>query len=500
MKKSLVLSLVGSLVAFVVAPPMARAAVVVRQNVYSLSTPQLQTLAKGVAAMKKKKASDPTSWAYQAAMHGSDSTPAKALWNTCQHGSYYFLSWHRMYLYYFERILRKASGDPNFALPYWSYAKSAQRALPPTFRSPAAASNPLWVAARSSEMNGGAHLPASAVSTTAAMNTIAFASSTGSGAGFGGQHEPGAVHFGSPHGRLESTPHDVVHVVVGGDTGWMSDPNTAAQDPIFWLHHANIDRLWKQWLRKGNGRTNPTGDATWMNTMFSFFDEDGHQVQMSGKDILDTVEKLGYRYDDEPAPALAANNALTAAAVQPAPATTEAEEDKRTLVSSTNVELGDAPVHARLAPLATAAAPRFAKVAADLKATEHITLHLDDIQYDRSPGHFFEVYVNLPEDVSEPNFQSPHYVGNLATFALKHHHGGAADPGHPMPPASQTFDLTTTARVLKALGRWSDGGDLTVTLVARRAEPIAGKAAATKMVAKAQPPKVTVGRISVTVE
>jgi len=40
-------------------------------------------------------------------MHGTDATPAKTLWNSCQHGSYYFLSWHRMYLYYFERILAK---------------------------------------------------------------------------------------------------------------------------------------------------------------------------------------------------------------------------------------------------------------------------------------------------------------------------------------------------------------------------------------------------------
>ena len=497
MNRSFVLSLVGSLATIMVAPPVAHSAVVVRQNVYSLSAPQLQTLAKGVAAMKKKNATDPTSWAYQAAMHGTDTTPAKALWNTCQHGSYYFLSWHRMYLYYFERILRKASGDPNFALPYWSYAQAAQRALPPTFRSPAAASNPLWVAQRSSEMNGGAHLPASAVSTTAAMNTVAFASSTGSGAGFGGQKEPGAVHFGSPHGRLESTPHDVVHVVVGGDTGWMSDPNTAAQDPIFWLHHANIDRLWKQWLRKGNGRANPTSDTVWMNTTFSFFDEDGHQVQMSGKDILDTVEKLGYRYDDEPAPALVANNALASATVSPA-ADTE-EDGKRKTVSATNVELGDTPVSARLAPLTTAA-PRFAKVAADLSTSERITLHLDDIQYDRSPGHFFEVYVNLPDDVSEPNFQSPHYVGNLATFALKHRHGGAADPSHPMPSASQTFDITATARALKAFGRWSDRGDLTVTLVARRAEMAGGKTPLTKKFARVPPPKVTIGRISVTVD
>jgi len=61
---SLVLPLVGSLVAaFVVTPTRAHAAVAVRQNVYALSGPQLKTLAKGVAAMKLKKASDPTSWA-----------------------------------------------------------------------------------------------------------------------------------------------------------------------------------------------------------------------------------------------------------------------------------------------------------------------------------------------------------------------------------------------------------------------------------------------------
>jgi len=276
----------------------------------------------------------------------------------------------------------------------------------------------------------------------------------------------------------------------------MSDPNTAGQDPIFWLHHANIDRLWKKWLRKGHGRANPTGDTTWMNTSFSFFDENGHEVQMSGKDILDTADKLGYRYDDEPAPSLVASN--TAAAAAPgAPPEAEAEEARATVASS-NVLLGDAPVHARLAPL-VGAAPKLAKAVGDLKAPEHVTLHLDDIQYDRSPGHFFEIYVNLPEDITEPNFQSPHYVGNLATFGLKHHHEDPADPAHPMPPANQTFDITTTARALKAFGRWSDGGDLTVTLVPRRAEPVPGKQPP-KTAAKTPVPKVTIGHISVTVD
>src|SRR5262249_7496349 len=46
---------------------------------------------------------------------------AERTWGKCQHGSNDFLAWHRMYLFFFERIVRKLSGDPSFALPYWNY-------------------------------------------------------------------------------------------------------------------------------------------------------------------------------------------------------------------------------------------------------------------------------------------------------------------------------------------------------------------------------------------
>ena len=80
----------------------------------------------------------------------------------------------------------------------------------------------------------------------------------------------------------------------------MADPAFAARDPIFFLHHANVDRLWNHWLAQGGGRQDPTSDQVWMNTMFTFFDENGQQVQKSGKDILNTVSQLNYCYDDEP--------------------------------------------------------------------------------------------------------------------------------------------------------------------------------------------------------
>ena len=62
---------------------------------------------------------------------------------------------------------------------------------------------------------------------------------------------------------MESKPHNLVHDDIGGDNGIMSDPDSAGLDPIFYLHHANIDRLWSVWLELGNGRSNPV-DPQWL--------------------------------------------------------------------------------------------------------------------------------------------------------------------------------------------------------------------------------------------
>src|SRR5262245_22621723 len=108
---------------------------------------------RGVRAMQQLPSSDPTSWIYQANIHGipgfgefqrvfgpdsETNVPlrtAKRVWASCEHRSMRdFLSWHRMYLFYFERIVRKLSMDANFALPYWNYSASEGRALPIAFR------------------------------------------------------------------------------------------------------------------------------------------------------------------------------------------------------------------------------------------------------------------------------------------------------------------------------------------------------------------------------
>lgn len=62
-------------------------------------------------------------------------------------------------------------------------------------------------------------------------------------------------------GALELDPHNTVHVMVGGLGGIMTDPNYAALDPLFWLHHCNIDRLWSAWLT--SDKNTQEGSAAW---------------------------------------------------------------------------------------------------------------------------------------------------------------------------------------------------------------------------------------------
>jgi hypothetical protein len=148
----------------------------VRRNIWSLEATQswdavTLAYARAVAEMQQRPADDPTSWTYQAAMHGTyASVPPGADWNQCQHASWFFPPWHRMYVYYLERIVREIvvsqGGPADWALPYWNYTAGAPaNTLPPAFReqvyrSPTGtAPNPLYTDRRAPGINTGAGLP-----------------------------------------------------------------------------------------------------------------------------------------------------------------------------------------------------------------------------------------------------------------------------------------------------------------------------------------------------
>ncbi len=274
----------------------------VRVDVWTLAEddPVISAYAGAVAAMKAKPASDPTSWAYQAAIHGTLAGSPRAQWNQCRHGSWYFLPWHRMFLYYFERIVRAqvtANGGPGtWALPYWNYDGGGDRnSLPLAFRDPVnsgGTANPLHVAQRAAGINEGAGLPSFVTSPALALGRPSFIGSSE----FGGGTTSPFGQFWSKTGRLEQTPHNDIHDVIGG---LMSNPDTAAQDPIFWLHHANIDRLWWLWEQHHGNPSDPkwTAESFLIDGSPGFADEDGQPASLTCAEVHDTAGRLGYTYD-----------------------------------------------------------------------------------------------------------------------------------------------------------------------------------------------------------
>jgi hypothetical protein len=86
--------------------------------------------------------------------------------------------------------------------------------------------------------------------------------------------------------------HGRIHVLVGTAQNMGKVPY-AGNDPLFWVHHANIDRMWASW--NANGGVNPTTPA-WTRRTFVFADAQGQRVSGMLRDYFDTG-LLGYGYD-----------------------------------------------------------------------------------------------------------------------------------------------------------------------------------------------------------
>ena len=142
-------------------------------------------------------------------------------WNECQHFSWFFLPWHRIYLHYFESVVRQTiadlGGPDDWALPYWDYSDANRpivRKLPPAFREPRMPSddpnplsgdtNPLFVTQRASVINQGEEMDATDVEIGPAMAETFFTGPAPT-VGFGGPATAWS-HIGNVMGTLERAP------------------------------------------------------------------------------------------------------------------------------------------------------------------------------------------------------------------------------------------------------------------------------------------------------
>lgn len=484
-----------------------------RVDVWTLAAddPIITAYAAAVTAMQQKSASDandPTGWIYQANIHGTVAQATVPQWDQCHHGTWYFLPWHRMYVYYFEQIVRAyviANGGPaTWALPYWNYDGGGDtNQLPTAFRDPGSS---LYVADRAPGINTGFGLATGPNGVTSPANALNSSTFTGSSE-FGGGITSVAVNwpgFWQQTGRLEQTPHNDVHNAIGG---LMGDPATAAQDPIFWLHHANIDRLWWLWAQT---HSDPS-DTRWavqtflVNGMPAFFDARGNPAgsALTCASVQDTAGQLGYTYDDLTVPPLPVTTVKEAAMTWPSPwpqrpptPAASGPAPDRQLVGAT-----EQPIRL-VGDTVTVPVAIDERVMASLRAGQsragqqhRAFLDIEDMDAQKNPRKVYGVYVNLPGQPTEADRQA-HHAGNISLFGVERARNPRGDE-HPH-GLSSSMDITSLLDRLAAEGKWTDGSQLTVTFQPITLQAPPGQELPSEVADTSHPDlPITIGRVSV---
>jgi hypothetical protein len=401
----------------------------VRRNLGGMnaSDPILVSYRRAIKAMKMLPAENPLNWDYQAAIYGTTLSGSHAAWNTRELGNHFFWSWHRMYLYWFERIIRKMSGYNSWALPFWDCESTAQRTLPLPFRD---SGSELYTSNRGPGWNtGAAFFPKAHVDSSEGM-------------AIGGKGREGRAFFTAGE-AIERNPHNNVHVDVGG---WMGSVTTAAQDPVFYVHTANIDRLWNVWLTKGGIRFDPFFLDAWKNNSYTFFDENGAKVHMTGCDVVRCAEQLNYTYEGEPPQ-------VNEYCPNPLPALSL---ETRLLVSGQAVRLTDREVSVPidLTPIRQRL-PRL------LESKDSFIALNCNMEAEREPGVVLELYLGLPPNTAA-NSDSPYFLGALSLFSrgIRSQSKGNFRPEYIQFPAKRALEAAMRSNQQKLILRFVATGPL----------------------------------------
>ncbi|XP_077250868.1 polyphenol oxidase, chloroplastic-like [Tasmannia lanceolata] len=278
-----------------------------RRPAHLVGDEYMEKYARATALMKQLDPSDPRNFMQQANVHCAycDGAYVQVL---DVHNSWLFFPWHRFYLYFYERILGKLIGDETFALPFWNYDTPAGMSIPRMYVDRPALFDSL---------RDPAHQPPALVdfnynlvdtnetreqriknNLTIMYRQVVLSRTPrlflGAPYRAGEAPDPGA-------GSFELVPHNIVHLWVGD----RAQPNlqdmgifySAARDPIFFAHHANVDRIWYIWRGLGGKNRRDYTDRDWLNAGFLFYDENAQLVRVKISDCLD-IRKLRYTYED----------------------------------------------------------------------------------------------------------------------------------------------------------------------------------------------------------
>lgn len=279
----------------------------IRKNARNLSSTEKAELVSAIRAIKASGRYNQYVLAHaQATMSAIHRCPA-------------FLPWHRQFLVEYEKDLQLAAGNQNLGLPYWNWAEDAAMADPRTSSIWAAdlmggdgdasdsyvvktgpfregqwtivdsMGNPAGPLQRAFGLNAPT-LPAQA-DVDSTLNTVPYDASpwnTSSQPSFRNRLE-------GWYGATGPGMHNRGHVWVGGSMLPMTSPN----DPVFFLHHCFVDKLWADWQARNPGLSYlpQTGGPAGQNENNLMF------ATVTGQSTIATVldiATLGYSYDQTP--------------------------------------------------------------------------------------------------------------------------------------------------------------------------------------------------------
>jgi tyrosinase len=170
------------------------------------------------------------------------------------HGAPGFLPWHRAYLLDLEREIQ--SIDQSVAMPYWRFDQPAPNIFTLDYLGVSNALGTVQFSA-TNPMQFWTTDGVQGINRRPLFNTTVAPPGLRTEAQTLALGNPGALY--RTFRSLEGNPHGSAHVSFGGS---ISSIPTAAKDPLFFLLHCNVDRLWAKWQRL-NGRFDPALAASY---------------------------------------------------------------------------------------------------------------------------------------------------------------------------------------------------------------------------------------------
>lgn len=393
----------------------------VRPAVHLITPEQLHKFENAIHLMKGLDKDDPHNFHQQANIHCAYCNNAYKQLGFPEddfpvHTNALFFPFHRCYLYFFERICAHLINDPTFALPFWNWDSIPGMQMPKIYNNP---DSPLY-----NKLRDAHHKPPKLVnlnyvrktedphfdvecSNLRWMNKQVLVN--GKYAGFLGEiisggHE--AQHSGM--GSIENSPHNNIHDWVGQPNAPYEDMGVlyaSARDPLFYGHHANVDRVWTIWQGLHKGKPRDYTDPSWLDSSFVFYDEHRKLVRIKVRDCLDN-EKLGYVYQDLCIPWLY---------------TKQIPRRRRPPTKLPAPEVIGFPKDLDSKITTVVKRPKKSRDKEE-KSEEDEILVIEDIEFDKSSRVHFNVLVNVVDDGSDVSPGNSEFAGTFTNISHGHKH------------------------------------------------------------------------------